>query len=150
MLTWSWWKLISDLVFCQLKCPTVIAITTLHTPPKPAWRCRSPPSPQLPGRPSPKATAPTRPALFSVGCGPGMRSCQSAGSTIVTSPRASAHHRPVSATTAAARLVEFTLEGVKKGGVNRGETADQQRELHWTRQRRHCCEETATRLKVSN
>lgn len=80
-----------------------------------------------------------------------MRSCQSAGSTVVTSPQASANHHPVNATTAAARLTEFTLEGDKKGGVNRAtlgvvgltftgsekedqETADQQRELHWARQ----------------
>lgn len=108
--------------FSQLKCRAVIAFTTLYTPPKPAWHWRSPLSPQLRGRPSPKATAPTRPALFSVGCGPGMRSCQSAGSTVVTSPRASAYDHPVNATTAAARPAEFTLKGNNKGGVNRGDT----------------------------
>lgn len=136
--------------------------STLHKPPKPAWRWRSPPSLQLRGRPSPKATAPTRPALFSAGCGPGTTSCQSAGSTVVTSPPALAHHHPVNATTAAARLGEFTLEEDKKGGVSRGDTwwfdwpscfwkrkmnrrVISSRNYSGHGNQRHCCEQTPTR-----
>jgi len=83
--------------------------THQHTPPEPVWHSHSLPSPQLRGRLSPTATAPTRTSQSSAGCGPGTRSCQSAGSTAGTSPWASASQH--AAATAAANPGEFTLQG---------------------------------------
>jgi len=82
-----------------------------HIPPELVLHYHSPPSPQLQGRFFPEVTAPTQPAQFSAGCGLCMKSCQSAGSTAVTSPWASAYEHPANTATAAARPSEFTLEG---------------------------------------